>query len=91
MNNLLNGHIQKRRVRCGKDNCRCATGEKHTAFYHVWREAGKRFQIYVRKSEIEMIKTACRNNRILQTKLRKGRAEYKRNLKLMRQMLGEIF
>jgi allophanate hydrolase subunit 1 len=77
MSDLLNGHIQKRRVRCGKANCKCTKGEMHTAFYHVWHTDGRRYQKYIRRSQVEQIRAACLNYRNLQIQIRAGRAEYK--------------
>jgi len=77
MSDLLNGHIQKRRVRCGKPNCKCANGEPHTAYYHVWHCDGVRYQKYVRRSKVEQVRQACQTHRELQTKLRLGRIEHK--------------
>lgn len=77
MSDLLNGNIQKRRVRCGKSNCKCAGGEKHTAFYHVWHSDGVRYQKYIQRSQVEQVRQACENHRQLQIKLRLGRLENK--------------
>ena len=77
MSQLLNGFVQKRRVRCGKSNCKCARGALHTAFYRVWYDEGRRFQQYVRGSELEAVRAACDSHRELQKQLRKGRGEYK--------------
>lgn len=88
MSNLLNGHIQKRLVRCGKSNCKCADGERHTAFYHVWHYNGIRYQKYVRRSQVQDVRKACLNYRQLQIYLRAGRAEYKRMFAQMRELLS---
>lgn len=77
---LQPGHIQKRRVRCGKPNCHCARGELHIAFYHVWHDSGHRFQRYVRRSQLDSLRAACQAHRALQAQLRAGRAEYKHAL-----------
>ncbi len=86
MNDLLNGHIQKRRVKCGKPNCKCARGESHTAFYHVWHIDGRRCQRYVRRSQVENLRNKCRQYKELQTKLRAGRAEYKQMIARAREL-----
>ncbi len=86
MNDLLNGHVQKRRVRCGKSNCKCAKGELHIAYYHVWHEGGKRFQRYIKKSHLEAVRKACQENRTFQTQLLAGRAEYKQMLARAREL-----
>jgi TRAP-type mannitol/chloroaromatic compound transport system substrate-binding protein len=90
MNDLLNGHIQKRRVRCGKSNCKCARGFSHTTYYHVWHEGGRRFQRYVRLSEVDNLRHKCEQNRKLQTKLRAGRAEYKQLLARARELFRRL-
>ena len=90
MSDLLNGHIQKRRVRCGKQNCKCAKGEFHTAYYHIWHKGRQRFQRYVKQSQVENVRNACKLNRKLQAKLRFGRAEYKQMIDRIRELLREI-
>jgi hypothetical protein len=90
MNDLLNGHIQKRRVKCGKPNCKCAKGEPHTAYYRVWHTDGKRYQRFVRQSEVENVRRACESHRQLQIKLRQGRAEHKKLLVRIRELLKEF-
>ncbi len=90
MNDLLNGHIQKRHVRCGKPNCKCAKGEPHTAYYHVWHEDGRRFQRYVRRVQVENVRNACDLHRELQTKLRAGRAEHKQILFRARELFSRL-
>lgn len=90
MSDLLNGHIQRRRVRCGKKNCKCARGEKHTAFYHVWHCGGFRFQKYVRRSQVENVRQACQAYRDLQIKLRCGRIEHKLMMARFRQILRDL-
>jgi hypothetical protein len=90
MSDLLNGHLQKRRVRCGKPNCKCAKGEPHMAFYHVWHTDGRRYQKYVRRSQIDEVRRACRVYRELQIKLRFGRVEHKQILTRARELLRRL-
>lgn len=87
---LQSGHIQRRRVRCGKPNCRCVRGEPHTAFYHVWHADGQRYQKYVRRTQINDARAACEAHRELQATLRAGRAEYKRTLAYARALFKEF-
>ncbi len=86
MPDLQPGHIQQRRVRCGKPTCRCARGERHLAYYHVWHDGGRRFQRYVRRSQIDNLRAACQAHRQLQARLRVGRAEYQRTLARAREL-----
>jgi len=90
MSDLLNGHLQKRRVRCGKTNCKCAKGEPHTAFYHVWHTDGRRYQKYVRRSQVDEVRRACQAYRELQIKLRFGRVEHKQILARARELLRRL-
>ena len=48
---IANGGLYLQRVRCGKQNCKCARGETHPAYYFFTRRAGKFVKIYVRRSE----------------------------------------
>lgn len=86
ISDLQSGHIQKRRVKCGKSNCRCAKGKLHSAYYHIWHADGQRFQRYVRRSQLDRVRAACQAYRELQTQLRAGRAEYKRTLARAREL-----
>ncbi len=90
MSDLLNGHVQTRRVRCGKQNCKCAKGEPHTAFYHVWHTDGVRYQKYVRRSEVDKVREACQTYRKLQIKLRFGRIEHKQLLARARELFRRL-
>ena len=88
----LPGHVQKRLVRCGKSNCRCAdSGNKHAAFYRVWFENGRRVQRYIRQRDVQRVNAACRKNRNSKAKLRRGRTEYRQNLAEIRRLLKGIF
>ncbi len=86
MSDLLPGHVQMRRIKCGKPNCKCAKGELHIAYYHVWHEGGRRFQRYIKKSHLEAVRKACQENRTFQTQLLAGRAEYKQMLARAREL-----
>jgi hypothetical protein len=90
MNDLLNGHIQKRRVRCGKPNCKCVSGELHTAFYHVWHADGRRYQRYVRKSQVNTVRRRCEQYRQLQITLRAGRIKYKQLIARARELFRSL-
>lgn len=90
MSDLLNGFVQKRRVRCGKSNCKCARGEFHTAFYHIWYDDGKRYQKYIRRRDLAHTQAACIEYRLLQIQLRFGRIKYKRALAQLREMLRNL-
>jgi hypothetical protein len=53
---IQNGGMYLQRVRCGKQNCKCASGELHSAFYFFTRQHGKLTKFYIRKSELKQFK-----------------------------------
>jgi hypothetical protein len=85
---LIPGHVERRRVRCGKANCRCARGQFHAAHYHVWKSGGVRYQRFVRRADVPAMLAACDEYRRLQAQLRAGRAEFKRTLAAFRALFG---
>lgn len=85
---LVPGHVERRRVRCGKPNCRCARGQFHAAHYHVWKSDGVRHQRFVRRADVPAMLAACDEHRQLQAQLRAGRAQYRRMLARLREMFG---
>jgi hypothetical protein len=50
---IMSGTVHKQFIRCGKSNCKCTRGEKHTAFYFFTRINGKLTKTHVRKHELE--------------------------------------
>jgi hypothetical protein len=74
---ILPGHVQQRRVRCGKPNCRCARGEFHTAHYWAWDAYGVRYRRYIRREDVAHMKAACEAHRKWQVQERAGRREWK--------------
>ena len=54
----LRGSLSERSARCGKPNCRCASGEGHSSLYLVQGEAGKVRQICVPKGLHDPVRTA---------------------------------
>lgn len=87
---MLPGHVQRRRVRCGKPNCKCARGKLHTAHYHVWHSAGGRAQRYVPRAEVEEVRRACDANRARRAELRAGHAAYRHLLARLRGLAGGL-
>jgi hypothetical protein len=81
---MQDGHVQRRRVRCGKPNCRCARGEYHVAHYHVVKSDGVRCQRYIRQADVGAMRRACAEYRALQSELRAGRESYKAMLRRFR-------
>ena len=87
---MLPGFIASVRVRCGKVNCRCKRGTRHLAYYHVTYSRGCRFRKYVRRDQVADVRAACNAYRDLQAQLRAGRAEYKRTLAKMRELIRSM-
>ena len=86
---IANGGLYLQRVRCGKQNCKCARGESHLAYYFITRRAGKFVKIYIRKAEIKEFAGLVRQanaNREMHRKTSKSNFAL---LKEMRQMLRE--
>ena len=81
------GHFQRRGVRCGKANCKCARGELHTAYYHVWKCDGVRCQRYVRRADVGSVRRACDAYRETQREMRAGREQYRGMLRRLRELL----
>ncbi len=50
---IINGGLYLQRVRCGKQNCKCARGETHSAYYFFTRRCGKLIKIYIRKADVK--------------------------------------
>src|SRR5688572_1083429 len=84
---MLPGFITRVQVRCGKSNCRCNRGIRHTAYYHVTYNSGIRIRKYVRRDHVANVRAACEAHRELQRQLRVGRAEYRRILARARDLL----
>lgn len=57
---MLPGTVHEQFVRCGKQNCKCARGELHGAYYyHFVRVNGKLTKRYLKQNEIEPFNAAC--------------------------------
>ncbi len=55
---FLRGSLSERSSKCGKPNCRCATGEGHASLYLVQNEGGKVRQICVPKDLHDLVRKA---------------------------------
>lgn len=87
---MLPGHVERRRVKCGKPNCKCARGVYHVAHYHVWHSGGVRFRQFVRAAEVAGVRAACDEYRDLQAQLRSGRASYRAMISRFRESLRTL-
>ena len=86
---IANGGVYLQRVRCGKQNCKCARGETHLAYYFFTRRNGKLVKLYIRRAEIEefaVIVSKANADRKLHRQTSKSNFEL---LKQLRQILRE--
>ncbi|MFL6207454.1 MAG: DUF6788 family protein [Pyrinomonadaceae bacterium] len=56
---MLPGKVVAQYVRCGRANCRCASGKLHTAHYRYWWADGQRRKAYVRRADVAEVMAAC--------------------------------
>lgn len=54
----LPGVVCAQRVRCGKPGCRCASGQRHLAYYRFWRDGGRLKKCYVRTADLAAVRAA---------------------------------
>lgn len=57
----LPGTVHEQYTRCGKPNCKCAQGQLHGPYYYrFWRDRrGSLHKEYVRKADVEAVRSAC--------------------------------
>ena len=53
---LLRGALSERERTCGKPNCRCARGEKHSGLYLVFSEQGRLRQVFVSRAQQKQVR-----------------------------------
>jgi hypothetical protein len=79
------------RVRCGKSNCRCATGEGHGPYHFlVWRQGGKQRRRYVRQDEVEAVRAVIDWRQRLERERRLLLATSRAELRSMRRWLRDL-
>ena len=55
----LPGSLHAEYVRCGKAQCRCAQGARHGPYFRrFWRQHGRTYKQYVRRADVEAVRTA---------------------------------
>ena len=53
----LRGGLVRELIRCGRANCKCASGSLHGPYhYRVWMARGRRYKSYVKKADLEQTK-----------------------------------
>jgi len=77
----LLGSLHAEHKRCGKENCRCASGDEEDLhgpyYYRRWRDSeGNQRKEYVPKSDVEEVRAAIQKRRRRLKRERKERAEW---------------
>ncbi len=86
---IQNGGLYLQRVRCGKQNCKCARGESHTAYYFFTRRGRKLTKFYIRKSELKSFATLANQAAEERKVIRRTTKSNQQLLKNLRQLLHE--
>ena len=56
----MRGTVHKQFKKCGKSNCKCASGNLHgTYYYHFVRIDGKLVKRYLKADDVDQIRLAC--------------------------------
>lgn len=88
---MLNGAVCASYARCGKANCRCASGQLHGPYFHRYQwHNGRMIKEYVRLADVEETRKACDKYRALQRKLLAGRQNFNQMLATLRSRLKEL-
>lgn len=66
MDNIIRGSLITRPIKCGKPNCRCATGDGHLSFYLSSYYHGNTYMDYVPKSWEARMRQGIENYRAIQ-------------------------
>ncbi len=86
---IANGGLYLQRVRCGKANCKCASGDTHTAFYFFTRRNGKLIKTYIRKSEVEVFTEMVNLAKTERVQIRQSMQKSNSRLKRLRESVRE--
>jgi hypothetical protein len=74
----IRGSLMAQYKRCGRANCRCASGSKHGPFfYHVWYAQGTRHKSYVKKADLVRISAGIEAYRTQRREQRQSAEEMK--------------
>jgi len=63
---LLRGTLSLRKVKCGKEGCRCAAGKPHLSLYLSQSQGGKPRQLYIPKELETRVRQAVEHYQELQ-------------------------
>lgn len=93
----LRGGLVREMIRCGRPNCKCASGSLHGPYhYRVWMVQGRRYKTYVKKAELSAVQASINKCRQLLAEVRQVNREarenwgtFKAQLRQLDQLLGE--
>jgi hypothetical protein len=86
----LSGVVLEQYKRCGRRNCRCASGAPHGPYYaRFWREGGRLRKVYVRRDEVDDVRSRCRARQEEQREQRRFEREAMEYLRWVRTLLRE--
>ena len=60
---VIDGSFAEVKVTCGKSNCKCASGEKHTSYKLVKKIQGRSKTTHIPRELVEEVKTWVAENR----------------------------
>ncbi len=83
----IEGSVHRQYVRCGKQNCKCARGELHGAYYHFVRVGGRLRKRYLKPHEVEQVQAACAAWREM---MMERRDQSRKNQQLIREMNARL-
>ncbi len=86
---INNGGLYHQSVRCGKSNCRCASGDLHQGYFYFIRKVnGRQRKTYVPKNEVGQLsalihrsRTDRRNQRLMSVRAREILLELREQLR----------
>lgn len=88
---MLDGSVHPLFKRCGKPNCKCASGELHGPYYYRYQRVGDRIRKeYIPLAHVEEVRAACALYRKLQDELRDGRRPFQMLLSNLRAKLRDV-
>ena len=88
----LRGGLVREMIRCGRANCKCASGSLHGPYYYrVWMARGRRFKAYVRKADLEQTKAGIEALHAQKRKRQEEAAEIKAILRENRETHRRLY
>ena len=79
---FLKGSLLETKTRCGKPNCRCAKGDRHTVLHLSYKQGGKTKRVYIRRELAPEVRKWIRNRKKIQSRLDKA---FELNVDLVRE------